>query len=297
MRLAVLCASDSWYFRDLRRAAPRDWSLDSIAFGNLRSEVCQGTLHVAAGPETLKQFDAVLVRTMPPGSLEQIVFRMDALSAVDSQGIVVLNRPRSLEAAVDKYLATVRLAEAGLATPRTVVCQTAGDALKAFAEMGNDVVVKPLFGGEGRGLMRISSEEMALRAFKTLQQLQAAIYIQQFVPHRGYDIRLFVAGDRVLGMRRVNSGDWRTNISRGAHGEPLEVDELHRDVARRAAAAVGASLAGVDILPSREGEPLVLEVNAVPGWKALSKVLQVDVAQVVLNHVRDLVKERSDGMG
>jgi ribosomal protein S6--L-glutamate ligase len=168
--------------------------------------------------------------------------------------------------------------------------------MTAFHQLEGDVVVKPLFGGEGRGLMRISNEELARRAFKVLQQLQATIYVQQFIPHPGYDIRLFVVGSRVLGMRRINTEDWRTNISRGARGEPFAVDDTHRDLAIRAAAAIGASLAGVDILPGHHGEPYVLEVNAVPGWKALSQTLQRNVAAIVLQHVSDLVKNHRHGV-
>jgi ribosomal protein S6--L-glutamate ligase len=96
---------------------------------------------------------------------------------------------------------------------------------------------------------------------------------------------LLVIGDEVLGMRRVNPDDWRTNISRGARAEPLEVTLELAALARRAAAAVGASVAGVDLLPARDGRLYALEVNAVPGWRALAGVSGVDVAQRVLNYI------------
>ena len=83
-------------------------------------------------------------------------------------------------------------------------------------------------------------------------------------------------------MRRVNPDDWRTNISLGARAEPLEVTAELAQLARRAAAAVGASVAGVDLLPGRDGRLYALEVNAVPGWRALAGVTGVDVAERVL---------------
>ena len=88
---------------------------------------------------------------MPAGSLEQVVFRMDILH---SAKVPVLNPPRAVETCVDKFLTSARLAAAGLPTPETTACQTADDALAAFAELGGDVVVKPLFGAEGRGIAR-----------------------------------------------------------------------------------------------------------------------------------------------
>jgi ribosomal protein S6--L-glutamate ligase len=89
-------------------------------------------------------------------------------------------------------------------------------------------------------------------------------------------------------MRRVNPDDWRTNISLGARGEPLEVTAELAQLARRAAASVGATVAGVDLLPARDGRLYALEVNAVPGWRALAAVTGVDVAERVLSHVAHL---------
>ena len=117
----------------------------------------------ASGGVDLAQLDAVLVRTMPPGSLEQVVFRMDVLARLEAQGLVVINPARAIEAAVDKYLATARLQAAGLRVPRTAVCQTVEEALGWFAELGGDVVLKPLFGSEGRGITRLVDEAFALR--------------------------------------------------------------------------------------------------------------------------------------
>src|SRR5205085_5226766 len=109
---------------------------------------------------SLSGYDAVIVRTMPPGSLEQVVFRMDLLHRLEASGRRVLNPPRALEVCVDKYLASARLDAAGLPTPPTIVCQDAEAAVAAFQELGGDVVVKPLFGSEGKGMVRVNDVEM-----------------------------------------------------------------------------------------------------------------------------------------
>ncbi len=155
----------------------------------------------------------------------------------------------------------------------------------AFEELNGDVVVKPIFGGEGRGVTRINDEAIAQRAFWMLEGLGAVIYLQEFIEHEGCDWRLMTIGERVLGMKRCNPLDWRTNISRGATAEPLEVTPELTEIAHRAAAAVGAPLAGVDLLPGRDGRLYAIEVNAVPGWRALSRSTGVDVAREVLRLV------------
>ena len=111
-----------------------------------------------------------------------------------------------------------------------------------------------------------------------LEQLGAVVYLQEFIAHEGHDLRLLVIGEQVLGMRRRNSLDWRTNISRGATAEAFSPDAGLIDLARRAAVAVDAPLAGVDILPGRDGAMYLIEVNAVPGWKALAGATDSDVA-------------------
>jgi ribosomal protein S6--L-glutamate ligase len=220
---------------------------------------------------------------MPPGTLEQVVYRMDVLGRVEGAGTQVINSPKSLECAVDKYLTTARLQQAGLPVPDTVVCEHEDDALHAFHDLGSDVVVKPLFGSEGRGIVRVSDPDLAHRTFRTLMRLNAVLYIQRFIEHEGFDVRVVVLNGKVLGgMRRRSPGDFRTNVSRNAIAEPHEVTPREADFALRATAATGAYIAGVDLLYDRQANCYVIEVNAVPGWQAFSKVTGIDVAATLL---------------
>lgn len=288
MHFAILCSRDSWYLKDLRRAAAGRYEISPITFRQLAAELHPSGPKFTSGVD-LGCVDAVLVRTMPPGSLEQVVFRMDVLGRLEAVGKVVVNPARAIEAAVDKYLASAKLAASGLCTPRTVVCQTVDDAMRAFESLGRHVVVKPLFGGEGRGLTRFDDEGLAQRAFSLLVQLGAVLYVQEFIPHDGYDLRVLVVGRRMWGMHRANPLDWRTNVSRGAAAEPVMLTGELAELARRAADAIEAPLAGVDLLPGRDGRLYALEVNAVPGWQALSRTLNVDIAEHVLQYVASLV--------
>jgi ribosomal protein S6--L-glutamate ligase len=273
MRLAVLAAGDGWHVRDLQRAATSlGHSAEAIDFRKVSAGV--GVAH-----DALADFDAVLVRTMPPGSLEQVVFRMDVLHRLLAHGIKVLNPPLAVEACVDKYLATARLEAAGLPVPPTITCQHADAALEAFAALEGDVVVKPLFGSEGRGMLRITDPDLAWRTFRAIEQVRGVLYLQKFIAHPGWDLRAFVLDGRVLAaMRRSARNGWRTNVAQGGHAEVVRLTGAEEELALRAAAALGATVAGVDLLPGPVGELYVIEVNAVPGWRALAPVTGVDVA-------------------
>jgi ribosomal protein S6--L-glutamate ligase len=278
MRIALLAGGDGWHVRDLKRAAALlGHEAEAVDFRRLSAGV-------ASSADSLAAFDRVVVRTMPPGSLEQVVFRMDLLHRLQARGLPVLNSAAALETCVDKYLASARLETAGLRVPPTMVCQHADAALEAFQSLGGDVVVKPLFGSEGRGMVRLTDADLAWRTFRTLERLQCVMYVQKFIAHAGWDLRVFILGGRVLAaMRRHARGDWRTNVAQGGQAEPVHPTHVEKDLALRAAAAVGATAAGVDLLPGPNGESYVLEVNAVPGWRALAPVTQVDVARELIH--------------
>jgi ribosomal protein S6--L-glutamate ligase len=280
MRIGVLGNEGSWYVRDLARAgAARGHEVLRLDFSRLVAATSQGVSALSADSHALDSLDAVIVRTMPPGSLEQVVFRMDALGQLEARGVTVLNPPRAIECAVDKYLTSARLRAAGLPVPDTLVCENAEAALAGFEALGGDVVVKPLFGSEGRGILRVSDPDLALRTFRTLERIQAVLYLQRFVPHEGFDMRVLVLDGRVLGaMRRRNPHDFRTNVSRQARAERWSPNDREARWALQAAQATGTRLAGVDLLYERSGQGYVIEVNAVPGWQALARVTGCDVA-------------------
>ncbi len=296
MNLAVLSSPTGWAMLDLQRAAGMEHQVFPVGFESLHVKSSEDGQQVPGASfgwsdGNLSDADALLIRSMPPGSLEQVVFRMDLLGQLADRGMTVVNSPHAIETAVDKYLATARLQEHGLLVPRTIVCQRVDQAMDAFASLDQDVVVKPLFGSEGCGILRVTDEAIAWRTFNALAQLDRILYLQQYVPHHGSDLRLMVIGNRVIGMRRTNPRDWRTNISLGATAEPLAVSSELEEIAHRGAQAVGATLAGVDLLPGRDGQLYALEVNAVPGWRALAEVSGIDVANLVLHHIGALVEK------
>jgi RimK family alpha-L-glutamate ligase len=281
VRIGILCGRTGWHVEDLIRAAGQ--------LGHTAEAVDFRTLAASVGPHSttcLDAFDGVLVRVMPYGSLEQVIFRMDLLHAAAGLGVKVLNPPRAIEMSVDKYATSVHLLKNGLPTPRTHVAQRAEDALAAFETLGRDVVIKPLFGSEGRGMQRITDRELAWRTFHVLERTGQVIYQQEFIRHPGWDLRAFVLNGQVIAaMKRTAANDWRTNVAQGGVAEAVTVGKDERELALKAAMAVDCPMAGVDLLTGPNGEWYVIEVNAVPGWRALGQACGMDVAAEVVRSV------------
>jgi RimK family alpha-L-glutamate ligase len=201
-----------------------------------------------------------------------------------------MNSARAIERSVDKFYTTALLQEAGLPTPETVVCETPSDAMAAAVTMG-DVVIKPIFGSMGRGMVRVSDPDVAFRVVRALEQLHTVFYVQRAVDHGGRDVRVFVVGGRVVGAieRQAPEGHWRTNVSLGGSARPFELPPAWEQLALGATAAIGADYAGVDLLPSRDGTVFVLEVNGIPGWHGLKQATGIDVAAAIVDHLAERV--------
>ncbi len=240
---------------------------------------------LAADGEPLDKYDVLFVRAVPGGSLEQVIFRVDALHRLENIGVRIINSPTAIERTVDKYYTSTLLEDAGLPTPRTIVTERFDEAMAAFHELGGDVVVKPLFGSEGRGMVRVSDPDIAHRVFRALELGRYVYYLQEFVPHGNRDIRVFVVGEAVVGAMMRQGKSWKTNVAQGADAVPLAVDDELREISLRAARALGADYAGVDILPIEGGGYTVIEVNGIPGWRGLQIATGVNVADCLVDYV------------
>ncbi len=285
MNVAILGQNGGWHTESLRGAlARRGLAAECYSVTQLTARVA-GRPRLTAAKTPLDGCDVVFVRAIPSGSLEQVIYRMDALRMLEHAGVTVVNSALAIEHGVDKYYTSARLHDAGLPTPRTVVTERFDDALAAFEELSGDVVVKPLFGSEGRGIVRVSDADTAYRVFRALELGRYVYCVQEFVPHGREDIRAFVVGERVIGAMLRRGQGWKTNAAQGAIGEPVELDDHLVDLSLRAARVVGAEHAGVDILPCDDGEYSVIEVNTIPGWRALGAATGVDAAQCLVDHV------------
>jgi glutathione synthase/RimK-type ligase-like ATP-grasp enzyme len=318
MKIPILSSRSGWHTDQLLRAmAERGHEGVLLHYETLVARL--GTRRgLGAEGEELLEARAVLARIIPNGSLEQIIYRVDALHWLEEQGVIVMNSPRTIERSVDKFYTSAILERAGLATPETVVCERADDAMDAFRAMG-DVIVKPLFGSMGLGMVRVRDEDSAWRVFRALEAIRGVYYLQRAVkqgemegdgasqgrlPGRpesrdgrggrdGRDVRAFVVGDRVIGAIERSAPGWRTNVARGGRARAIDLPPEWCAMALCAARAVGAEYAGVDLLPAEDGTVYVLEVNGIPGWRGLQEATSIDVAAAIVDHLLGVIVARA----
>ncbi len=232
----------------------------------------------------LSDLSALVIRPIGRGSLEEIIFRMDLLHRLQRLGMLIINPPLSIERSVDKYCTLALLEENGLPVPKTIATESREEALKAFHELGGNIVMKPLFGSRGIGSTRISDSEIAERIFRTVSFYHGVLYLQEFIPHGVSDVRAFVIGDHIVAAMHRVAESWKTNVSLGAKPISLKLDRETEDLAVKATRVIGCKVAGVDILESSHG-PVIVELNSQPGWRGLQSVTSINIAEGIVKYV------------
>lgn len=224
---------------------------------------------------------AAMVRGIAPGSLEQITLRMDVLHTLAELNVPVFNPAIAIEHTVDKARTSLRLHLAGLKTPKTWACENRVLARKIASQQfakHNTIVVKPLFGCQGKGIEKITT----LAEFDKLKVVGDAFYLQEYIepftPEKWQDWRLMVVDGQVCAAMSRQSDHWITNFAQGASCLATTVTPEMEQLAIAATKAVHADYAGVDIIRTISGAYTVLEVNSVPAWKGLYQATGIDVA-------------------
>jgi len=284
MKIAILGSRGGWHEAQLERALlVRGATPILVPVTGLTARVSDAPRLAVLGQD-LNDCGAVIVRAIPGGSLEQVIFRVDALHRLTRLGVPVINSPRCIERSVDKYFTSALLEDAGLPTPRTLVSERFDDAMAGFQELGGDVVIKPLFGAEGRGMVRVTDADLAYRTFRALELARAVFYLQEYIPQGGRDIRAFVVGGQVVAAMTRRSAGWKTNLAQGARAERIDLPPSLAAISRRAASVLEADYAGVDLLQGEDGRLFVLEVNGIPGWQGLQRTTEADIAGAIADH-------------
>jgi tetrahydromethanopterin:alpha-L-glutamate ligase len=237
-------------------------------------------LSIAGFPDRLPS--AVLVRCMAGGSFEAVTLRLGILHALRENGVPVINDARAIERCVDKSTTSFVLARAGIATPPTwaVESQEAAAAIVRREIGAGPLVLKPLFGSQGRGLQLIRREQ----DLPDPGAVKGVYYLQRYVgvERDGFrDFRVLVSHGRVVTAMMRHASSWITNIKRGGRPVAAVIDAPMKALALAAAAAVGADVAGVDIMHYADGRPTVLEVNSMPAWSGLQQVTSANIAAIL----------------
>jgi RimK family alpha-L-glutamate ligase len=212
-----------------------------------------------------------------------VTLRLSLLHALAAEGVPVANEARAIERCVDKGMTSFLLARAGLPTPPALVTEAPERAAAFRKAAPGDVVLKPLFGSQGRGIRRLPREAPLPDAAET----SGVWYLQHFIGRAAEwrDCRVFVVGQKPVAAMIRHGASWLTNVHQGARVEATECDGAVGELAVAAAAAVGADFAGVDLMEDGAGRVQVLEVNSMPAWKGLQSVAATDIATALIDHV------------
>jgi len=214
-----------------------------------------------------------------------------AARLLEAAQVPTVNTAEVMEVCGDKLLTSLALARAGLPMPRTAVALTPEAALDTIHRLGFPVVVKPLVGSWGRlaALVRdVDSARAVLEHRAALPSpVQHVIYVQEFVKKPDRDIRVIVVGEEVLGATYRYSGNWRTNVARGARSVPCRVSADLEATAIAAARAVGGGVLGVDLIEDLGGRLHVLEVNHTVEYQGFQDAHddRIDVADKIVDHL------------
>ncbi len=251
-----------------------------FSFSDATSNISSGRL--CAGKIDLTSFDAVIVRDLGPGTRNDISFRFDLLCQLSELGIEVINSPVSIARAANKYVSSYLFQKNGIPTPATVVTSSIDDAVDALSSFGR-AVVKPVFGYKGIGVECIKNDGRGKLKLKELLKKNGLVYLQEFIPNPGRDIRIFVVDKKVVGSiyRIAPAGGWINNLSQGGSAKQCVLTSEQELLGIKAAEVTGTVYAGVDII---EGD-YVIEINGTPSGKGIFEAYGVDVTMNIAEYL------------
>ncbi len=300
LRVAILADETGWHTRQLQAALRERGAVGRCV--DLAD--CDIDTHTTGHGLVIPGFgrdlpDAALVRGIAGGSFEQVTKRLTVLHALRERGVPVYNDARAIERSVDKAMTSLLLHAAGLATPPTWATESAARAQRiALREgaAGHALVLKPLFGSQGKGLLRVGQVDGVHHPVPALDEgLGALAYLQRFVPAQGdpgFDWRVLVVGGRArCAMRRIST-HWVHNVAQGARCEAVLLTPPLAHLAERAAQALDMDYAGVDLMPTHDAQGrasvTVIEVNGVAAWQGLQRVHRhLNIARAIVDDLID----------
>ncbi len=247
----------------------------------------------------LPQFDnllpqAAFIRGIAGGSLQQVILRLDFLHALQASGVKVYNPPKAIERTVDKAMTSFLLYKQGIASPKTWVCESRLQAAEIIAKQTQHqqkLVIKPLFGSQGKGVSILGSSTPFPVPMQ--EHIDGVYYLQQFVESSSadawHDTRVFVInGKAVAAMKRFGK-TWVNNVANGGRCEAASISDKISELAVQAAKVVDMNYCGVDVITDLAGQHYVLEVNSIPAWQGLQGVVEVDIAQALVDDLLSML--------
>jgi ribosomal protein S6--L-glutamate ligase len=236
------------------------------------------------GREEVTDYSLCYLRSFGPGSTEQATRRISVMEHMEVSGIKVINSTYPFRRSRDKYATQYVLQAAGIPIPKTFTTESLARAYETTKNMV-PIIYKPILSSMGKGSIKFDDVDLAYNAFRTLDRLYHPLIIQGYIDNPGRDIRVFIIGDKCIGAvyKYVSKGHWKSNVAQGGKMVEEEIDQEIIELGFKATKAMGLDYCGVDILESNEG-PIVLEVNASPGWQGLKEATGKEVADLLIEY-------------
>lgn len=242
-------------------------------------------IRITAGALDLETLDAIIVRDVGGGGGEDMSYRFDVLCNLERSGVLIVNPPEAIRIAANKHLASYLFNKYELPTPETLVTSDIDEALIAI-RIWCRAVTKPIFGFKGQDIDCLTEDDRTRQVLQHALDDRGVLYLQQYIPNPGRDIRAFVVDDHVAGAiyRAAPKGSWISNLSRGGTPELCIVTAEIEALACGAARAVGAVYAGVDLVEGPYGLS-ILEVNGTPSGRGIYEACKVDISREIVQYV------------
>lgn len=205
-------------------------------------------------------------------------------------------KPESVIISHNKFLTLLALNEAGLPVPQTYMSASRDTVEDLLEEMNYPVVMKLLYGSLGKGVMFADSKQSAASFMDALERFKEPIFLEEYVPNSGEDIRVFIMGGKIIGaMKRIAEKDERrANIGIGGIGKPIELDEQTKKIAIRAAEVLGMDVTGVDVINGLGG-PVLIEANVNAHFEGITKTLGINMAKEIVKFVKSEAETKRVG--
>ncbi|MCL4112960.1 UNVERIFIED_CONTAM: hypothetical protein GTU68_026253 [Idotea baltica] len=285
-KLAILSRSSGCYSTRRLRESAESRGHDVKVLNTLRFaiDVAQGQPDLYFRSKLLTPYDAVLPRI----GTSITYFGTAVVRQFEQMDVFCANSSAGISNSRDKLRSLQILSRHHLGIPETTFVRDRKDILPAIERVGGaPVIIKLLEGTQGVGVILADSVKVAEAIIETLHSTKQNVLVQRFVAEsKGRDIRAFVVGDRVVAaMRRVAQGtEFRSNVHRGGHTEPVQLDETYSETAIRAAQILGLRVAGVDMLEGADG-PQIMEVNSSPGLEGIESCTKLDIAGAIIDYI------------
>ena len=217
-------------------------------------------------------------------------------SALEFLDIPVLNKFDVAHTCGNKMFMTLLLKKNNIPTPKTYFSFSSESATENLEKVGYPLVIKPVIGSWGRGVMPIKDKD-AMDAIVEVREITDSphdriYYLQEVVKRPPRDIRIITIGDEaVAGMYRKSSGGFKTNIALGADPEICEITKEMEELAIKASKAMGGGILGVDMMEDEEKGIVVHEVNNTVEFKGLAKVSKRNIPKEMIQFALDYTRK------